>query len=109
MAIGNTLHADAHGPLTVCVPRAQETTLAELRTGRDNLQAELTERTGQLKALVKENFDHFISCKTTIDDIHKRLSEAERGHAGGAGSLVSTTDVIDTVRDVRVAACTCAV
>jgi len=29
-----------------------------------NLRLELSERTGQLKALVKENFDRFISCKT---------------------------------------------
>ncbi len=79
----------------------QETGLEELKQGRANLAAELTERTGQLKALVKENFDHFISCKTTIDDIHRRLSEAERGAAGGAGSLVSTADVVDTVREVR--------
>jgi exocyst complex component 2 len=82
------------------VPK-QETGLEELKQGRANLAAELTERTGQLKALVKENFDHFISCKTTIDDIHRRLSEAERGAAGGAGSLVSTADVVDTVREVR--------
>ena len=79
----------------------QETTLADLQAGRDNLQAELRERTGQLKALVKENFDHFISCKTTIDDIHKRLRDAEVGHAGGNSSYVSTNDVIDTVREVR--------
>lgn len=80
---------------------AQETTLADLQHGRDNLQAGLQERTGQLKALVKENFDHFISCKTTIDDIHKRLRDAETGHAGGNSSYVSTNDVIDTVREVR--------
>ncbi|CAL8463713.1 g3247 [Coccomyxa elongata] len=78
-----------------------ETTLADLQAGRDNLQAELRERTGQLKALVKENFDHFISCKTTIDDIHKRLRDAEAGHAGGNSSYVSTNDVIDTVREVQ--------
>ena len=80
---------------------AQETSLADLQTGRDNLQAGLQERTGQLKALVKENFDHFISCKTTIDDIHKRLRDAESGHAGGNSSYVSTNDVIDTVSEVR--------
>ncbi|KAK9917910.1 hypothetical protein WJX75_009504 [Coccomyxa subellipsoidea] len=78
-----------------------ETSLADLQTGRDNLQAGLQERTGQLKALVKENFDHFISCKTTIDDIHKRLRDAESGHAGGNSSYVSTNDVIDTVSEVK--------
>ena len=77
----------------------QETTLADLQQGRDNLQRELRERTGQLKALVKENFDHFISCKTTIDDIHKRLREAEKGQAEGNASYVSTHDVIETVSE----------
>ena len=84
----------------VCV---QETSLADLQQGRDNLQRELKERTGQLKALVKENFDHFISCKTTIDDIHKRLREAEKGQDGGNASYVSTHDVIETVSEVGLA------
>lgn len=78
----------------------QETTLADLQQGRNNLQRELNERTGQLKALVKENFDHFISCKTTIDDIHKRLREAEKGLETGNSSYVSTNDVIETVSEV---------
>ena len=78
----------------------QETTLADLQQGRNNLQRELNERTGQLKALVKENFDHFISCKTTIDDIHKRLREAEKGLDSGNSSYVSTHDVIETVSEV---------
>lgn len=78
----------------------QETTLADLQQGRNNLQRELNERTGQLKALVKENFDHFISCKTTIDDIHKRLREAEKGQDSGNSSYVSTNDVIETVSEV---------
>ncbi len=51
---------------------------------------------------MKENFNHFISCKTTIDDIHTRLGQAERGGgAGGNASYVSTTDVVDTVREAR--------
>ncbi|CAL5224212.1 g6858 [Coccomyxa viridis] len=78
-----------------------ETTLADLQQGRNNLQRELNERTGQLKALVKENFDHFISCKTTIDDIHKRLREAEKGLESGNSSYVSTHDVIETVSEVQ--------
>ena len=49
----------APGPL-----QPQDTSLGELRAGLANLRLELSERTGQLKALVKENFDRFISCKT---------------------------------------------
>ena len=89
-----------HTLCTIESIRMQETTLADLQQGRNNLQRELNERTGQLKALVKENFDHFISCKTTIDDIHKRLREAEKGLDTGNSSYVSTHDVIETVSEV---------
>ena len=59
----------------------------ELRQGLTNLEVALSERTGQLRDLVKENFDRFISCKNTIDDIQLRLQDTEAAvGAGGAGS-----------------------
>ena len=39
-----------------------DTSLVNLPQGVNILQQELNERTGQLKALAKENFDHSISC-----------------------------------------------
>lgn len=39
----------------------QETTLPDLVRGLAALRSQLSEHTGQLKALVKENFDRFIS------------------------------------------------
>ena len=41
---------------------------------------------------VKENFERFISCKTTIDDIHIRLRKAEGDGADGANGA-STADM----------------
>ena len=49
---------------------------------------------------VKENFQRFISCKSTIDDIHVRLRKAEGDYGEGA-SGASTADMVATVTDVR--------
>ena len=78
----------------------QATTLAQLLKGRQNLKNEVSERTGQLKALVKENFDRFISCKNTIDDIHKRLRKSE-AHDSLAASGNSTADMVVAISEVR--------
>ena len=48
---------------------------------------------------MKQNFDRFISCKTTIDDVHKRLREAELGSEQGSGEA-STGDVVAAVAEV---------
>lgn len=44
-----------------------DTSAAELESGAFSLKNELKGRTQQKKQLVKENFDCFVSCKTTID------------------------------------------
>lgn len=45
----------------------QETSAADLEAGALALKSDLEGRTLQRKQLVKENFDCFVSCKTTID------------------------------------------
>lgn len=45
----------------------QETSGADLEAGALALKTDLKGRTQQKKQLVKENFDCFVSCKTTID------------------------------------------
>ncbi len=52
---------------------------------------------------VKENFDRFISCKNTIDDIHTRLRKAEKSDSADKGdddSGASTADVVESVAEV---------
>lgn len=77
----------------------QATALPELVKGRQNLKNDVSERTGQLKALVKENFDRFISCKNTIDDIHKRLKKCE-AHDSLSASGNSTADLVIAISEV---------
>ena len=48
---------------------------------------------------VKENFERFISCKSTIDDIHLRLKKAEGDYGDGADGA-STADMVAAVADV---------
>ena len=53
---------------------------------------------------MKENFDRFISCKNTIDDIHTRLRKAEKTETtekDDDGSGASTADMVDSVAEVR--------
>eukprot|EP00887_Chlorella_sp_A99_P006089 scaffold22.g6089.t1 len=78
----------------------RETQLNDLVSGLQSLRAQLSEHTGQLKSLVKENFDRFISSKDTIDDIHLKLRKAET--AGDTADGTSTGEVAEAVQAVRV-------
>lgn len=64
----------------------QSTSHAELEAGEQSLKVDLQSRKQQLKQLVKENFDCFVSCKNTIDDIHSKLQQIE-ADTEGAGTV----------------------
>ncbi|KAK3192964.1 hypothetical protein Dsin_024274 [Dipteronia sinensis] len=56
-------------------PVHQDTSGADLKSGALGLKTDLKGRTRQRKLLVKDNFDCFVSCKTTIDGI---LAQTEK-------------------------------
>ncbi|KAI4366828.1 hypothetical protein MLD38_022645 [Melastoma candidum] len=60
----------------------QDTSAADLEAGALSLKNDLRGRTQQRKQLVKENFDCFVSCKTTIDDIESKLRRIEEDPEG---------------------------
>ncbi|KAI3676022.1 hypothetical protein L1987_85618 [Smallanthus sonchifolius] len=64
----------------------QDTPAADLEAGALALKTDLKGRTQQRKQLVKENFDCFVSCKTTIDDIELKLRRIEED-PDGCGTL----------------------
>uniref|UniRef100_A0A383VH62 Exocyst complex component SEC5 n=1 Tax=Tetradesmus obliquus TaxID=3088 RepID=A0A383VH62_TETOB len=68
----------------------------QLAQGLRVLEHELGERTGQLKQLVKQNFERFISCKTTIDDIYVKLRRIESTSTG-----VSTEVLYSAIQQVQ--------
>ncbi|PIN21214.1 Sec5 subunit of exocyst complex [Handroanthus impetiginosus] len=62
------------------------TSAADLESGALSLKNDLKGRTQQKKQLVKENFDCFVSCKTTIDDIESKLKRIEEDPEGSGTS-----------------------
>lgn len=76
----------------------QETSAADLESGALTLKTDLKGRTQQKKQLVKENFDCFVSCKTTIDDIESKLRQIEDDPEGaGTAHLYEVTQKISSV------------
>lgn len=70
----------------------QETSAADLESGALTLKSDLKGWTQQKKQLVKENFDCFVSCKTTIDDIESKLRQIEEDPEGsGTAHLGKST------------------
>ncbi|GJP68211.1 hypothetical protein CLOP_g24943 [Closterium sp. NIES-67] len=71
-----------------------DTSIEELRAGMATLGADMENQQQQLKTLVKENFDSFVSCKSTIEDIQKKVREMEsRSDSGTEEILVATRNV----------------
>ncbi|KAL9679768.1 hypothetical protein QQ045_017635 [Rhodiola kirilowii] len=64
----------------------RDTAAADLEAGAHALKSDLQGRTLQRKQLVKENFDCFVSCKTTIDDIESKLKRIEDDPEGSGTS-----------------------
>ncbi|VAH32334.1 unnamed protein product [Triticum turgidum subsp. durum] len=76
----------------------KDTSAADLESGALTLKTDLKGRTQQKKQLVKENFDCFVSCKTTIDDIESKLRQIEDDPEGaGTSHLYSVTQKISGV------------
>ncbi|XP_022143633.1 exocyst complex component SEC5A-like [Momordica charantia] len=63
-----------------------DTSAADLEKGAIALKTDLKGRTQQRKQLVKDNFDCFVSCKTTIDDIESKLRRIEDDPEGSGTS-----------------------
>ncbi|XP_071701339.1 exocyst complex component SEC5B-like [Rutidosis leptorrhynchoides] len=76
----------------------QDTSAADLEAGALALKTDLKGRTQQRKQLVKENFDCFVSCKTTIDDIESKLRRIEDDPEGcGTTQLYSSIQGVSSV------------
>ncbi|KAK3144791.1 hypothetical protein QOZ80_4AG0317910 [Eleusine coracana subsp. coracana] len=76
----------------------KDTSAADLETGALTLKTDLKGRTQQKKQLVKDNFDCFVSCKTTIDDIESKQRQIEEDPEGaGTAHLYSVTQKISGV------------
>ncbi|MCO5612553.1 hypothetical protein L7F22_066821 [Adiantum nelumboides] len=79
-------HSEKFDPKLFLSHIHQNTGHADLEAGEQSLKMDLQQRKQQLKLLVKENFDCFVSCKNTIDDIHMKLQQIE-ADTEGAGTV----------------------
>ncbi|KAJ0566363.1 putative exocyst complex component EXOC2/Sec5 [Helianthus annuus] len=75
----------------------QFTSAADLEAGTLALKTDLKGWTQQRKQLVKENFDCFVSCKTTIDDIESKLKRIEEDPEGGSSYLETSIQGINSM------------
>ncbi|KAF9601289.1 hypothetical protein IFM89_018399 [Coptis chinensis] len=76
----------------------QNTCAADLEAGALALKTDLKGRTQQKKRLVKENFDCFVSCKTTIDDIESKLKRIEEDPEGaGTAHLYNSIQSVSSL------------
>jgi hypothetical protein len=63
----------------------KDTDVGSLRRGLERLRADAAVHVEDIQTLVKDNFERFISCKTTIDDVLTTLRRAEGVPPGAAG------------------------
>ncbi|CAN4081166.1 unnamed protein product [Withania somnifera] len=76
----------------------QDTSASELESGALAVKTDLKGRTLQKKQLVKENFDCFVSCKTTIDDIESKLRRIEEDPEGsGTSHLFNCIEEVSSI------------
>nr|XP_043637474.1 exocyst complex component SEC5A-like [Erigeron canadensis] len=75
----------------------QYTSAADLESGTAALKRDLQGWTQQRKQLVKENFDCFVSCKTTIDDIQSKLKRIEEDPEGGTSHLYTSIQAVNSM------------
>ncbi|XP_024529432.1 exocyst complex component SEC5A isoform X1 [Selaginella moellendorffii] len=87
-------HSEKFDPKYFLARIHQRTKASDLEHGDAALKMDLQNRKQQLKLLVKENFECFVSCKNTIDDIHSKLQQIE-SDAEGAGTAHLTHAIQD--------------
>ncbi|KAI5080860.1 hypothetical protein GOP47_0004043 [Adiantum capillus-veneris] len=87
-------HSEKFDPKLFLSHIHQNTGHMDLEAGEQSLKMDLQQRKQQLKLLVKENFDCFVSCKNTIDDIHMKLQQIE-ADTEGAGTVHLSSSISD--------------
>lgn len=49
----------------------------DLESGQRQLKGDIAQQQEQLRLLVKHNFESFVMCKNTMEDIDKRINEMQ--------------------------------
>lgn len=91
-------NSDDFVPFTFLAETHRDTRIGELAEGRERLERDRAERLGQMKALVKENFDRFVRAKEDIDRVHLLLVDMESDSTEGAYSTASMSARIKRIQ-----------
>ena len=91
--------SDAFDPKTYLGKVHRDSSQEDLKKGQLHLTKQLNEGKDQRMLLVKENFERFIKCKNTIDDIHSKLQHNEFHSSSEAASTVLLMQSLKDVKD----------
>ena len=79
------LSSDAFDPLAYLSRVHRDTPAAGLAAGLEHVAADAESRAAAVAGLVKSNFERFVACTTTIDDVLATLRRGDDGARGGGG------------------------
>eukprot|EP00216_Chloropicon_sp_CCMP2111_P002918 CAMPEP_0198235158 /NCGR_PEP_ID=MMETSP1446-20131203/1069_1 /TAXON_ID=1461542 ORGANISM="Unidentified sp, Strain CCMP2111" /NCGR_SAMPLE_ID=MMETSP1446 /ASSEMBLY_ACC=CAM_ASM_001112 /LENGTH=967 /DNA_ID=CAMNT_0043916203 /DNA_START=101 /DNA_END=3001 /DNA_ORIENTATION=+ len=92
-------------PLQYLAKVHKDSSVSDLQRGLEFLQRQLLEGNTQRMSLVKENFERFINCKNTIDDVHLKLRQNELGDTTSSSSSgvesASTVLLVHSLKSVH--------
>ncbi|KAM9985523.1 hypothetical protein ACTFIZ_009057 [Dictyostelium cf. discoideum] len=72
-----SLESESFSPVTFLSEIHSQTNFTELSIGVKKLKEESTSKAKEIKYLVKENFEHFVKCKDTVDEVYNLISNSK--------------------------------
>ncbi|KAN0052755.1 hypothetical protein ACTA71_006861 [Dictyostelium dimigraforme] len=72
-----SLESESFSPVSFLSEIHSQTNFTELSIGVKKLKEESTSKAKEIKYLVKENFEHFVKCKDTVDEVYNLISNSK--------------------------------
>ncbi|EAL67267.1 exocyst complex subunit 2 [Dictyostelium discoideum AX4] len=93
-----SLESESFSPVTFLSEIHSQTNFTELSIGVKKLKEESTSKAKEIKYLVKENFEHFVKCKDTVDEVYNLISNSKMLE-DMSGSFIKIINKSSTVYD----------
>ncbi|KAM9968047.1 hypothetical protein ACTFIW_002479 [Dictyostelium discoideum] len=93
-----SLESELFSPVTFLSEIHSQTNFTELSIGVKKLKEESTSKAKEIKYLVKENFEHFVKCKDTVDEVYNLISNSKMLE-DMSGSFIKIINKSSTVYD----------
>eukprot|EP01132_Coremiostelium_polycephalum_P000389 gene389-490_t len=72
-----SLESESFSPVVYLSEIHAQTKFTELSVGMSKLKEALSSKALEIKFLVKENFEHFVKCKDTVDEVYDLISKSK--------------------------------